>query len=77
MGISIIKRGPSYRLRLRYKGYIDFSLTFKTYKQAEEWGLRNEEEYLKNPEKYHKWAKKNRKSVREKNIFHKMTEIRK
>lgn len=54
------KNSIVYRVQLRYKGLPYFNYTFSTSKEAWEWVRKNEREYLKNPDKYHKWAKENR-----------------
>lgn len=75
MGTSIHKRGRAYRLRFRYKDYDDFSITFYDLEKATEWGIKHQDEYLKDPDKYHSWVKQNRSSVKQNGIFHHSIEI--
>ncbi len=71
MGATIIKRGNAFRVRFRYKGLKDLSLTFRRLDEALTWIHENEDKYLENPEGYHRWICKNRISLREKGVFHK------
>lgn len=71
MGASIFKRGNAYRARLRYKGLKDLCITFKDFETALEWIETHEERYLEDPDFYHEWLDKNRKSLKNKGIFHK------
>ncbi len=76
MGVSIFNRGSSYRLRIRYKGYKDFSLTFHTLEDAEKWAEEHADDYTENPDKYHKWADANRESIKKNGIFHTMKKLK-
>ena len=60
----------SWRVRLRPINYPVFSLTFSCKEDAENWVNEHEQKYIENPETYQKWIKENRKSLREKGIYH-------
>lgn len=71
MGATIQKIGNAYRVRFRYKELNDLSINFKDLEEAQKWSDENEDKYLENPDKYHKWLDKNRISLKKKGLFHK------
>lgn len=70
MGATILKRGNTYRVRLRYKGLKDLSINFKYLTTAEHWIKFHEEKYLEDPESYHQWLEINRKNLKKTGLFH-------
>lgn len=71
MGATILKRGNTYRVRLRYKGLKDLSITFKDFETASEWIETHEERYLEDPDFYHNWIDKIRECLENKGFFYK------
>jgi hypothetical protein len=49
-----------YRMIVRRKGLPLFTMTFSTRKEAVDWVDMNEELYIKNPEPFNIWLRKNR-----------------
>ena len=59
-----------YRVRLRHTNLPVLSLTFSSLDGAEEWIREHEQKYIEDPETYQRWIQANRKSIKEKGIFH-------
>jgi hypothetical protein len=49
------KSCTTYRINLRPKGRLGFSLTFEEYESAAKWMEENEKKFLKDPEYYFDW----------------------
>lgn len=63
----------SYRVLIRRKGIPQLSITFTTFEEAQEWTRMNEEEYIKNPERYD-WINKMRLTMSRQREFFRMNE---
>ena len=59
-----------YRVRLRPINLPCISLTFSSLDEAEKWIEEHEQKYIEDPETYQRWIQANRKSIKEKGIFH-------
>lgn len=59
-----------YRVRLRPINLPPLYLTFSTLDHAKKWIEEHEQKYIENPEIYQEWVQINRKSMKEKGIFH-------
>ncbi len=59
----------AYRLQVRRKGIPYLNLSFGSLEEAEEWAIKNEKDYIDNPEKYLKWIEKERLILRREREF--------
>lgn len=59
-----------YRVRLRPFNLPPLYLTFSSREEAEEWIEEHEQSYIENHEIYQNWIAANRKSIKQKGIFH-------
>jgi hypothetical protein len=69
-GISeiILKSGECrYRVRIRVKGFPRFSVSFYEREDAYKWIKENEENFIKNPDKYFKWKRECYLSIKKNN----------
>jgi hypothetical protein len=76
MGASFLKRGPSWRMRFRKKGYKELSINFHTLEEAQFWANNHYNSWLENPQKYEEWTVKNRQSIKKKGIFHRLVNLK-
>jgi hypothetical protein len=70
IAVRVYRYRTVFRVRMRFNKFPVFDLTFSSKEEALKWIEEHEDSYKDNPELYVNWVQANRKSMKEKGIFH-------